>query len=386
MLELKEKLHLNTKIQRWDIFCAVIDNFGDIGVCWRLARQLAAEHGLAVRLWVDDIERLRPLNPQIDSTLASQLSCGVQICRWSSHFAETEVADVVIEAFGCQLPERYEAAMAQREKPPVWINLEYLSAEAWVESCHTLPSPHPRLKLTKYFFFPGFTPGTGGLLREKGLLEARDAFRASSEVFRQSLSLPPADPQEILVSLFCYDTAPIGELLTAWEASTRPVRCLLPVGKALTRTASHFGAASLHPGDVLQRGNLTLHVLPFLPQDDYDRLLWLCDCNFVRGEDSFVRAQWAARPLVWQIYPQEENAHRPKLDAFLDLYCLILPEQASAAMRAFQLGWNGFDSLAWEDFASHLETFEQNAAAWAEHFFEASGLASNLVIFCKNRL
>jgi hypothetical protein len=21
----------------WDIFCRVIDNFGDIGVCWRLA-------------------------------------------------------------------------------------------------------------------------------------------------------------------------------------------------------------------------------------------------------------------------------------------------------------------------------------------------------------
>lgn len=386
MLELKEKLHLDTKSSRWDIFCAVIDNFGDIGVCWRLARQLAAEHGLAVRLWVDDIERLLPLNPQIDPALDAQLSCGVEIRRWDSDFAETEAADVVIEAFGCQLPEIYETAMAARETPPAWINLEYLSAEAWVESCHTLPSPHPRLKLTKYFFFPGFTPGTGGLLREQGLLEARNAFRASPEAFRQSLALPPADPQEILISLFCYDTAPIGELLTAWEASTHPVRCLLPVGKPLAHAAQHFGAESLQPGDILQRGNLILHVLPFLPQDDYDRLLWLCDCNFVRGEDSFVRAQWAARPLVWQIYPQEENAHRPKLDAFLDLYCLILPEQASAAMRAFHLGWNGFGSPSWEDFLRHREAFEHNATTWAEHFFETPDLASNLVIFCKNRV
>ena len=39
----------------WDIFCTVVDNYGDIGVCWRLARQLAAEHGFAVRLWVDDL-------------------------------------------------------------------------------------------------------------------------------------------------------------------------------------------------------------------------------------------------------------------------------------------------------------------------------------------
>ena len=26
----------------WDIFCSVVDNFGDIGVTWRLARQLVA--------------------------------------------------------------------------------------------------------------------------------------------------------------------------------------------------------------------------------------------------------------------------------------------------------------------------------------------------------
>ena len=26
----------------WDIFCQVIDNHGDVGVCWRLARELAA--------------------------------------------------------------------------------------------------------------------------------------------------------------------------------------------------------------------------------------------------------------------------------------------------------------------------------------------------------
>ena len=335
---------------------------------------------------MDDLERLQPLNPQIDSTLDAQSSSGVEIRRWSSDFAETEAADVVIEAFGCQLPERYETAMAARETPPVWVNLEYLSAEVWVESCHTLLSPHPRLKLTKYFFFPGFTPGTGGLLREKNLLEARDAFRAAPEAFRQSLALPPANPQEILVSLFCYDTAPIGDLLTAWETSSRPVRCLLPVGKALAQAEEHFGAEFLRPGDALQRGNLILHVLPFLPQDDYDRVLWLCDCNFVRGEDSFVRAQWAARPLVWQIYPQEENAHRPKLDAFLDLYCLVLPEAAAATMRAIHLGWNGFGNLSWEDFLRHRETFECNATTWAEHFFGTSDLASNLVIFCKNRV
>ena len=39
----------------WDIFCSVVDNFGDIGVCWRLARRLSAGLGQQVRLWVDDL-------------------------------------------------------------------------------------------------------------------------------------------------------------------------------------------------------------------------------------------------------------------------------------------------------------------------------------------
>ena len=216
MVETKDKLHLNREIVRWDIFCTVIDNYGDIGVCWRLARQLVAEHGMAVRLWVDDLHRLAPLHPEIDTRLECQQACGVEIRQWEQDFPIVEPADVVIEGFGCTLPMVYEHAMASRAKPPVWINLEYLSAEAWVESCHLLPSPHPYLKLTKYFFFPGFTEGTGSLLREAGLLEAREAFHATAGAFRATLGLPPANPNELLVSLFSYDTAPIRELLAQW--------------------------------------------------------------------------------------------------------------------------------------------------------------------------
>lgn len=377
---------MNPPLRHWDIFCAVIDNFGDIGVCWRLSRQLAAEHGIAVRLWVDDLERLAPLHPEIDPTLEDQNACGVEIRRWEVDFPVAEPADVVIEAFGCTLPMVYEHAMASRAIPPVWINLEYLSAEAWVESCHALPSPHPYLKLTKYFFFPGFTDGTGNLIREAGLLEARDAFRASAERFRETLGLPPANPGELLVSLFSYDTAPIGTLLEQWQNAETPVRCLLPIGKPLAQAAAHFGEPELQPGDHMQRGNLALHVLPFFRQEDYDKLLWLCDLNFVRGEDSFVRAQWAGKPLVWQIYPQEEDAHRPKLDAFLELYGLMITEPAGSAMRAFHLGWNNFGPLSWKDFIRHRPAFDANASIWAEHYFAQPDLASKLVIFCENRV
>lgn len=371
---------------RWDIFCTVIDNFGDIGVCWRLARQLATEHDVAVRLWLDDVARLQPLEPEIDPALETQIHRDVEIRLWEQDFPVIEPADVVIEAFGCALPMVYEHAMASRATPPVWINLEYLSAEAWVESCHALPSPHPYLKLTKYFFFPGFTDGTGNLLREAGLLERRETFQAAPDTFRATLGLPPANPGELLVSLFSYDTAPIRELLAQWEAAEVPVRCLLPAGKPLAQVAEHFGENTLHPGDVRQRGNLTLHVLPFVRQEEYDQLLWLCDLNFVRGEDSFVRAQWAGKPLVWQIYLQEDDAHRPKLDAFLDLYCLMITEPAASMMRAFHYGWNNFGPLSWEDFIRHRKAFEANAEGWAEHYFAQPDLASKLVIFCNNRV
>ena len=42
---------------QWDVFVRVIDNYGDVGVCWRLACGLAAR-GEQVRLWLDDLTAL----------------------------------------------------------------------------------------------------------------------------------------------------------------------------------------------------------------------------------------------------------------------------------------------------------------------------------------
>ena len=152
----------------WDIFCRVVDNYGDIGVCWRLARQLAAEHNVAVRLWVDDLNSFARLCPEIDSSLDRQRIAGMTVYRWREPFPDAIPGDVVIEAFGCELPAVFQAAMTAKAQPPVWINLEYLSAENWVTGSHALPSP--QAKLRKYFFFPGFVAGTGGLLREGDLI------------------------------------------------------------------------------------------------------------------------------------------------------------------------------------------------------------------------
>jgi uncharacterized repeat protein (TIGR03837 family) len=208
-----------------DLFCRVVDNYGDIGVCWRLARQLAAEHGVAVRLWVDDLASFHRICAAVDPAAEQQQVQGVTVRRWHEAMAQQDAADAVIEAFGCELPAGYLAAMAARPKAPVWINLEYLSAEDWVVGCHGLPSPHPRLALTKYFFFPGFEAGTGGLLEEAGLAQRRAAFAADparQAAFLAGLGVHPA-PGDCLMSLFCYPDAPVAALLVALGEESRPI-------------------------------------------------------------------------------------------------------------------------------------------------------------------
>jgi len=374
----------------WDIFCTVIDNFGDIGVCWRLARQLAAEHDCRVRLWVDDLQVFQPLCPRIDPQLPIQQVQGIEVRHWETPFPDVTPGMVVVEAFACKIPERFVAAMARCERRPAWINLEYLSAENWIAGCHALPSPHPRLPLTKYFFFPGFTRDTGGLLRENDLLARRRAFENSpdlqAEFWRElGFSAPRADALHI--SLFAYENPSIGDLLCAWEIGSQPVCCLIPTSRTLPAVEAFCGQA-LRAGDTVRRGALEIRIVPFVEQSRYDQVLWLCDLNFVRGEDSFVRAQWAARPLAWHIYPQQEDAHLVKLDAFLDLYCAGLPAAIAAVAQKFWQAWNTGQLTAgqWREFSSTLPALREHAVRWAQQLAEQEDLSSALVRFCRSKL
>ncbi len=390
-----------TKLTTCDIFCAVVDNYGDIGVCWRLARQLAHEHGMTVRLWVDDLASFRRLCPEVDASLAQQHCRGVEVMHWTALFPEVKPAHLVIEAFACELPQRYVEAMAAQSDKAVWINLEYLSAEDWVAGCHMLPSPHPSLPLVKYFFFPGFTAHTGGLLLERDLLMRRDAFQGDPQAiasYWQSLGVPQAKPDETRVSLFSYENPALPELFSAWAAGNTPVCCLAPEGRALPQVAAFFGLSLAAPGDVFERGNLRVHVLPFVEQERYDELLWACDINFVRGEDSCVRAQWAGKPFVWHIYPQHDGVHMQKLRAWMALYCAGLPPEAAHAFHGLWEGWNPSAGSgcaastgtgqaastglgqAWNDFLKHRAILRHHAQAWAQQL-SSNSLALNLMDF-----
>ena len=378
---------------RWDIFCTVVDNFGDVGVAWRLARQLAGEHAIAARLFVDDMPALARLAPEIDAAASGQRAQGVDVRRWSGAKADlaADPGEVVVEAFGCGLPPAYLGAMAARGRAPVWINREYLSAESWIEGCHGLASRHPTLPLTRYFFFPGFTAQSGGLLRERDLFLRRDRFRATPgarEALWRALGIAAPAPEALVVSLFCYPNAPLPSLLDAWAESAQPTLCVVPEGTASTALERWTGSSGFRAGKRFGRGRLTLAAVPFVAQDVYDQLLWACDLSFVRGEDSFVRALWGARSLVWHVYPQTEHAHRLKLDAFLARYGAALPPDPAAALRRLSIAWNGEGDAgtAWQQFAAALPALSTHAESWASALAVQPDLADGLVKFCADRV
>lgn len=355
---------------RWDIFCKVIDNHGDIGVCWRLARQLAAR-GQHARLWVDDASALHWMAPNG--------SPGVEVRPWTQPLQLDGLppGDVLVEAFGCEVAPEFIAAYAQwtrsRGQKHAWINLEYLSAEAYVERSHGLPSPvmhGPGAGLTKHFYYPGFTPRTGGLLREPDLLPRQAAFERSAWLQQFGVTL---QVDEQLVSLFCYEPPALPALLARLADSATPVRLLVAAGRA--SAAVHAALAGQNPSSPAWNGRraLSISYLPYLTQDGFDQLLWACDLNFVRGEDSLVRALWAGRPFVWHIYPQHDDAHHHKLLAFLDLL------DAPDTLRRFHRTWNALDREPLPALA--LEDWAETAARVRQRLLAQPDLASQLLEF-----
>jgi len=330
--------------QRWDIFCQVIDNFGDIGVCWRLCTDLAAR-GVQARLWVDDPSALDWMAPQ---------GCpGVEVRRWTQPLEVENLppSDVWVEAFGCEIAPEFIAACADTTcangLKPLWINLEYLSAENYVERCHALPSwvaQGPAAGRQKWFFYPGFSARTGGLLREADLAQRQAGFDAAAWLhalwpqLQHGLGSAQQRPGEQAITLFCYEPPALAALLEQLANAPQPTRLLVTAGRA-----SHAVQTLLADEKWLQRTSylrqqLSISYLPTLSQHDFDHLLWAADCNLVRGEDSLVRAIWAGKPFVWHIYPQDDDAHHAKLQAFLDM------AQAPASLRQFHRTWNGLDA------------------------------------------
>ncbi len=368
---------------RWDVICRVVDHYGDAGVGLRLARRLAASPGSQIRLVVDQpqvvLDLIQPPPPG-DASAGWRDRSGVLICAWD---AAPRHVDAVLETFSGDLPparlEDMRARKATGQVVPVWLNLEHLSAEGWVEGCHGLPSPQAG-GLTRWFLFPGFTHSTAGLPAPQACLPELPSELAAllgrADVPGGSCNGLHPGQRNIIGSAFCYRDSPLPALLDAMQGGPVHVRLVIPVGMP-----GDLGGRELDdaPGSVWQEDQLTLARIPFVDQDLYDSVLAACDFNLVRGEDSFVRAQWAGRPLLWAAYRQPGEAHLDKLAAWLER-CEMPPAWASLH------GWfNGgvtdsdvSPSRLWNEAIGSLGAADNWATAWRGHLLTLPSLTDTL--------
>ncbi len=291
-----------------DILCKVVDNYGDIGVVYRLARALSELPAAPrLRLIVDDLAAFSLLEPSVDPTRSVQSVRGWTVLSWAGPASageagyQEEYADdpaaVVIECFACGRPDWFEALLFNPDDPAVKtiVNLEYLTAEGYADEFHKMPSLTRSSRVRKYMFLPGFTPATGGLILDESFMAARARYK-------------PSEHYRILVFGYERDYGRIVEDIAAFNQE-RPVRVLLASGKS----QACFLAAWERAGRPF-----TVETLPFLRQEAWDELLAACDFLIVRGEDSMSRAALSGRPFLWQAYPQEGAHQLVKVKALLD--------------------------------------------------------------------
>lgn len=386
-----------SSLLRWDIFCKVVDNFGDIGVCWRLCCDLAVR-GHTVRLWLDDVSALAWMAPT---------GCpGVTVIDCSQGLPQTAAltpGDVLVDTFGCEFAINLIAnnqantpaiGKNNAQNRPVWLNLEYLTAESFAQRNHTLPYTHhagPATGWTQRYFYPGFNAQTGGLLREKDLAQRQTDFDKVSWLQQRGWATH-ADDSTRFISLFCYEPAALNQLLDQLAQpaqTTQRTHLLVTHGRAAQAVKVVVEYKNQHEPAWNMSELLLISYLPTLTQRDYDHLLWACDLNFVRGEDSLVRAIWAGKPFVWQIYPQHDDVHHHKLNAFLEM--MEAPESLKMAHKA----WNADKSESENDPQNDPESddatpswpeldlplWAQSAQNLSNKLRQQDDLAANLIAF-----
>ena len=300
-----------------DIFCDVIDNFGDIGVVYRFAKEMKLIYKDArIRVILNKLSELMKINKSARLVDIQDISGVTYIYEdfFKKNFEQLQVSDIMIEAFGCDIFDEYVAKAKKESK--LWINLEYLSGEEWVEDFHLQTSLIDSKTLKKIFYMPGFSPKSGGVLLDTEFLKNRDyGLTHRDEVLKKYF--PEIDLKDKLVgTVFSYEKN-FENLLKTLEKQEKETVLIL-MGE---KTQKFFKKIS--SGDyinLIKYGKIYLYNAKFFSQEEYDTIISAVDFNFTRGEDSIVRALAVGKPFLWHIYLQDDGVHMTKLSAFLDRF------------------------------------------------------------------
>lgn len=309
------------KVNSIDIFCEIIDNFGDIGVVYRISKELKNLYQNArIRIVLNRLEEFRVINKKVRDTEYQEID-GL-ICTTFDYVKKNaesfDTADLFIEAFGCDVPEEY--IDIAKEKSKLWINLEYLSGEKWIEDFHLQQSLINSKTLKKIFFMPGFSEKSGGVIIDSGFLQRKEYGKNhKKEILKKYY--PDTDFENKLTgTVFSYEKnfENLLETLSKQEKET----VLILMGEKTQKSFSEILQKKLTEnfGKTGKYGKIIMLNSDFLSQEEYEEVISVVDFNFTRGEDSFVRSILLGKPFMWHIYLQEEKAHMDKIRAFNDRF------------------------------------------------------------------
>jgi len=316
-----------------DIFSRFIDNYGDISIPLRLAHGLYIDHGVTSNVFLTSNELTQKI---LDKNLFNENINIIDIDNMDNNFLPNAN---IVTIFDTQMPISYEAKLTNKN---LLINYEYFSAEQWVDDYHLRESINKKYK--KIFYIPGVSEHSGVpifAINDKGLYRSK-RFESNT------------------INFFCYFNENI-------EASIKVLRINFPQYDSVLHDRFEKDKS---------RGK---NLLSF---NDFDKALSNSLINFVRGEDSLIRAILAGSPFIWQPYIQENGLHITKLNAFLDHYFISLPPQ----LREIFLIWNN-QSLNFEHWRYIFENIENLKGCYLdarENFIKrGNGIAQIYSLFIK---
>ena len=344
------------KIDSIDIFCQVIDNYGDVGVTYRLAREFK-------RVYPN--KKLRFVINQIEELNLIRKSENIEVILYKDISKIENSADLIIESFGCEIPKEYMDKALKNSK--LIINLEYFSAEKWVDDFH-LQESFLGGNLKKYFFIPGLSEKSGGILLDNEFLERKKKVEANKEYYLEKFEIK--EKYDLVGSIFSYEKN-FDSLIEELKKLDKKIILLILSEKTQKNFIKYFDNGNNYD-------KIKFVKLPFFTYDKYEELLALCDFNLVRGEDSFVRALLLGKPFLWHIYPQDENTHIKKLESFLEKYCSNNKELKQTFIN-YNINKDDF-SYFFKNF-KEIEKYNKN---YANYFIKNCNLMEKLINFIEN--
>lgn len=415
---------LSTHSADLTILCKVVDNFGDIGFVYRLAKNLVQLNPLReIRIAVDNLAAFNKIESMVDPALAEQVlevACADSLQAQEGAdkagnegkpktAAETKSvgkpknggrlrifdatnaavcarewtkkpARVILECFQCGRPDWLEALLFDGVTRALIINIDYLTAEDYAEEFHRLKSGTRSPLVRKVNFMPGFTAKTGGLILDAA---AETASKPKSAPATENGFITKTAGPQILMFSYPKDFAPIIRAILRWNKAAQ-VNLAQGAGKESFLSAKNAG-------------DLKINQMPFLSQEEWDKNLYAQDILFVRGEDSLSRACLSGKPFVWQAYLQDDNYQLVKVRALLERMRPHFDADDFAALENFWLLYNGAESSgkpktagaameeACYEFLERSKKMKAGFEAFARSLFELGNFAEKLDEFVSSQ-